>query len=152
MSQAVYTLFIEDRVGRGVSCTERAVTIRGTNGNCYESLYNPNKGTGSSGSTGPFDTSFSIIHPMREVAKELVRSNNPAKYEGGLKYGGDVNSTQQTLFENILAQEIEKYQKVSTFEVPDVRQKIRPYRALPPPGAEHEIGMTAGEILATRDR
>mgnify|MGYP001574045094 CR=1 FL=1 len=103
-----YTLSIEDRVGRGVDCTERAVIVYGNdNGFREECTYNPTKKTELFDYDGPFDTSFSIVHPMRNLANEIaVLARASSKPE--MKYHSSVNDVQRTLFGNILVQEFAK--------------------------------------------
>ena len=99
-----YTLSIEDRVGMGVNCTERAVIVEG--GFRREATYNPNAATKPFKYEGPFDTPFSIVHPMRQLALFLNPLNDPK-----IKYDSSVNETQQKLFNNIVAQELAKFPK-----------------------------------------
>lgn len=106
-----YTLSIEDRVGTGVNCTERAVIVKKDNGFIYESSYNPNKETGPFNSNGPFDTSFSIVHPMRDIATEIAVLSR-ASSKPKMKYNPGFDPDQERLFENILGQEYTKVKQV----------------------------------------
>ena len=144
----MYTLSIEDKVGTGANVTERLVAVEGNNGFKAEATYNPNKETAKFVYEGPFDTSFSIVHPFMDLAKKVA---NDHLAPGGVnmpksKYDSSVNDAQQGLFENILTQEFQKVRD----ELPVTPQQ-RVYGALPPPGREHEIGMTAEQIRAARD-
>ena len=108
---ATYTLSIEDRVGTGVNVTERAVVVEGSNGFKTEALYNPNKESPFNANS-PFDTSFSIVHPMGKVAREIVQQYLA---DGGVGvpnpiYDSGVNREQRVLFENIIGQETYKAQ------------------------------------------
>lgn len=105
-----YTLSIEDRVGTGVNVTQRAVMVSGNL--VDEIIYNPNaepkEGFNPYDNT-TFDTPFSIVHPLRAVAKQVV--DHYHKNGGGdlpkLKYDKtSVHDAQQRLFGNILRQEL----------------------------------------------
>ena len=110
----IYTLSIEDRVGRGVNCTERAVIVEedkvigGFTPFTCKTSYNPNKDTGAFKENGPYDTSFSIVHSLREVANKLARhclANGSSIGMPRIKYDVSVNDdAQKTLFENIFKQ------------------------------------------------
>ena len=103
---ATYTLYIEDKIGTGANVTERAVLVKGILS--YEKLYNPNAESKKpfDYNRGEFDTSFSIVHPFREVARVITlyeviqRKDKPI-----VNYDCSVNGAQRTLFENILDQE-----------------------------------------------
>lgn len=100
-----YTLSIEDRVGTGVNCKERAVMAR-TSGLKFEERYNPNAMSTKpfNSKNNEFDTPFSIVHPFREVAVSLAQRQ--VKTED-MKYDISVNDAQRRLFENILTQEVD---------------------------------------------
>jgi hypothetical protein len=107
MTDLIYTLTIEDRVeGRVVQ-----VDINGSFQ--YKVTYNPKKETGPFNPDGPFDTSFSIVHPFRELANQIAQDHYT---RGNLQspqpqYNSSVNQEQRQLFENILAQEFGKVRK-----------------------------------------
>ena len=117
-----YKLFIENRVrDQEGKVTERAVIVDGSNGFKTEAIYNPNKETGPFNSKGPFDTSFSIVHPFREAAKEIAQHfmcvNNSIppgqiEYAPQMKYDR-LHQDQQKLFGNILFQELRKLDNAS---------------------------------------
>ena len=102
-----YTLSIEKV--RGIPAL---VTIRGSNGFKYCESYDPNLVPGEFRSEGPFDTSFSVIHPFRSAAGIMVLNNQSADDSGCLPHVGydttSVSEVQQRLFENILTQETYK--------------------------------------------
>lgn len=101
-----YTLSIEDRVGTGVLCTERAVTVSGSLAD--ERKYNPNATTKPFNSKdNEFDTPFCIVHPFRNVAKLVAKHyfENGGSSIPQIKYDVSVNDAQQRLFENVLKQE-----------------------------------------------
>lgn len=125
---ATYTLSIEVRVGTGVNVTERAVVVEGSNGFKTEAIYNPNKETGPFDSNGPFDTSFSIVHPMGNVAREIVQQYLA---DGGVGvpnpiYDSGVNREQRVLFGNILAQECKKARKIKLYDIMDTDRIVGP--------------------------
>ncbi len=150
MTQITYTLSIEDHIrveGKLVKC---AVTVRGNNGFTVEASYNPNAETKPFNSKdADFDTSFSIVHPFREVAKEVIQDyhDNDGVGVPKIRYDNSVNDdAQKNLFETLVAQEYDAVKKEKSSVTP---QRIV-YGALPPPGREHEIGMTAEQILARK--
>src|SRR3989344_2164666 len=110
-----YILSIEDRIGTGANVTERAVVVEDANGFKTEEIYNPNQETGPFNSNGPFNTSFSIVHPFRLTAVKTLASHCLAirsiTNQPEIKYHSSVNDAQKTLFGNILAQEYEKVKK-----------------------------------------
>lgn len=118
---ATYTLSIEDRVGRGVHCTQRAVMVNGIY-LCLDTVYNPNaqpQPFNSDDST--FDTPFSITHPFRKLANRISQVHL-TKYANvpRMHYDASVNEAQQTLFENILLQE---FGKIIKNELPAATQR-----------------------------
>ena len=167
-----YTIFIRDQVkdfSSGQNGVEtRHVLIRGLPGS-YElgGYYPPNGSTKPFNYNGPFDTSASIVPSLYHLARELVGSHSRQAQEKKLRFedlelkilfstptrrivkeGKNLveygfNEDQQRLFANILTQKLEKVKLES-------KQATRTYGALPPPGREHEIGMTVAEILAKR--
>ena len=74
-----------------------------------------------------FDTPFSIVHPFRHVAAEVVRDSFISTRQlerPEINYdNGSVNEQQRTLFENILSQE---YQKLR--EQVKQQEAIHPWR------------------------
>ena len=132
-----YTLSIEDRVGTGVNCTERAVIVNGGS-LVTERTYNPNaksEGFNHYDNT-TFDTPFSIVHPFRDLAKliagesfrDLAKLIEGEYVEGpfpNLKYDiSSVNGAQRTLFENIFSDVVKKAWE---------RQPIKDVINFPPP-------------------
>jgi len=116
MTQITYTLSIEDRVGRGMNVTERAVVAEGIGGYypiTGEISYNPNKDTRAFKENAPLDTSFSIVHPLRKVAHKLTQYYlaNGGTGIPHIKYDSNVNDAQRGLFENILKQSFHKVEQ-----------------------------------------
>ena len=109
-----YTLSIEDRVGRGVHCTERAVIGRVSGGwtpaITHDKIYNPNKDTGAFNENGPHDTSFSITHSFKAIANEFAEHYRIIVGKGTprIQYGPEVNDAQKILFENYIKQALER--------------------------------------------
>ncbi|HLD40004.1 MAG TPA: hypothetical protein VJB13_02585 [Candidatus Nanoarchaeia archaeon] len=107
-----YKLSIEDRIGTGINVTERAITVK-AEGITFkrESMYNPNaKPKPFNSDDSEFDTPFSIVHPFRELAEQVVNYHKSfqEKWELKINYDHTVNDAQQRLFENILRQESHK--------------------------------------------
>lgn len=126
---ATYMLSIEDRVGRGVDATQRVVIVTWSNGfNKYEESYNPNaqpKSFDSNGTT--FDTPFSIVHPFREVAKDITKYSEDKPQ---MKYHISVNNDQKALFENILEQEHRKVREEKQNQASERGYKLPNYEAM----------------------
>ncbi|MBI4147448.1 hypothetical protein HY494_02235 [Candidatus Woesearchaeota archaeon] len=116
-----YKLSIEDEKNI------RVVRVEALNLVC-ERRYGPNAEPASLDYDGNrFDTLFSIVHPFRHVAAEVVRdcfrSHQLGRPRPEMKYDYSVNEQQRTLFENILSQE---YQKLR--EQVKQQEAIRPWR------------------------
>lgn len=131
-----YTLSIEDLAREEGKVTKRAVYIAVDGNLLFDGLYNPNAKSKKpfNSQDHEFNTSFSIVHPFRKVAKRMVDHyfRNGVVEAPKLKYDSSVNDAQQRLFENILTQEYEKAK--------EGEQKL-PRRASLQLGKEHEIGI-----------
>ena len=145
---ATYTLSIEDR--EGPDCTERAVVVVGTNNTSLyveskktvvsfnsidfiaEKVYNPNaEGRPFNHERSEFDTSFSPVHALRDVA--LATARHAMDYHHGrpvMKYDRSIHDAQRALFEKIIYQE---------------------YEALPKPKMEDQKNVPANESLGIQD-
>ena len=103
MAERMYTLSIENKGG------ERTVDVIGSDGFHCQATHNPDKVPGPLNyDSGLFDTSFSIVHPMRDVAEKIaeqyVKSGDSKSPE--IKKDISVDEAQRILFQNILTQEI----------------------------------------------
>ncbi|MEK6905547.1 MAG: hypothetical protein AABX24_04045 [Nanoarchaeota archaeon] len=90
----------------------------------YERLYDPNaKAKAFNSEDSEFDTSFSIVHPFRNVAAEVVRNHFISTRQSEMprmEYVHDsvnngFNEQRQRLFENILEQEYQRIKKEDPF-------------------------------------
>src|SRR3989344_7963191 len=141
-----YTLSIEDRVGTGVYL--RAVVVKNPSFT-FEEKYNPNSiGTNHFNSKGnEFETSFSIRHPFRSVAKVVVAKVVVEHYLKDVGSGlpemeydrTSVNEAQRTLFRNILKQEYDAIQK--TKENGSQAESF-PYTLSNPPSVADEVSFS----------
>ena len=98
----------------------------------YERLYDPNaKPKSLNYDSNEFDTSFSIVHPFRNVAAEVVRNHLISTCQSEMPrieyvhdpFNNGFNEQRQKLFENILSQE---YQKLR--EQVKQQEAIHPWR------------------------
>lgn len=113
MIDLIYTLTIEDKV-------EGRIVQMDVNGSFqYKVTYDPKKETGPFNPDGPFDTSFSIVHPFRELARKVAQDHyTRGNQQAPQPQYSSVNPEQRQLFENILGQEFDKVRKERTITYP----------------------------------
>ena len=120
-----YTLSIENKVGeRTVDVTG---DVTGSDGFHCQATHNPDKVPKPLNYNGPFDTSFSIVHPFREVAKEITKYSEDKPQ---MKYHISVNNDQKALFENILEQEHRKVGEDRQNQASERGYKLPNYEAM----------------------
>jgi len=107
MSTVLFTLSIEDSLDKRTILLERNDILPS-----YASeIYDPNVATDAFDPNGPFDTSFSIVHPLRRLAVKLADDTRHHANIPVIKYDSSVNDYQRKLFENMLGQELTRSQQ-----------------------------------------